>query len=111
MSQYLLDTSRYKQQKALVNMKSSNLLRFLEADVLNPKFIGKCLCLQASACNFIKKEAVAQVFSCEFCEIFKNTFFTEHLCATASDQCFPLFEKFRKSFDIWEYWYKNELQN
>ena len=27
------------------------------------------------ACNFIKKEALAQVFSCEFCEIFKNTFF------------------------------------
>ena len=26
------------------------------------------------ACNFIKKETVAQVFSCEFCESFKNTF-------------------------------------
>ena len=25
--------------------------------------------------NFIKKEALAQVFSCEFCEIFENTFF------------------------------------
>ena len=31
--------------------------------------------LQASACNFIKKEALAQVLSCEFCEIFKSTFF------------------------------------
>ena len=31
------------------------------------------------ACNFIKKEAPTQVFSFEFCEIFKNTFFTEHL--------------------------------
>ena len=28
---------------------------------------------------FIKKETLAQVFSCELCEIFKNTFFTEHL--------------------------------
>ena len=28
-----------------------------------------------SACNFIKKETLAQVFSCEFCEISKNTFF------------------------------------
>ena len=28
-------------------------------------------------CNFIKKETLAQVFSCEFCEISKNTFFTE----------------------------------
>ena len=25
------------------------------------------------ACNFIKKETLAQVFSCEFCEISKNT--------------------------------------
>ena len=30
--------------------------------------------LQAQACNFIKKETLAQVFSCEFCEISKNTF-------------------------------------
>ena len=31
------------------------------------------------ACNFIKKETPTQMFSCEFCEIFKNTFFIEHL--------------------------------
>ena len=36
------------------------------------------------ACNFIKKEFLAQVFSCEFCEISTNTFFTEHLRTTAS---------------------------
>ena len=30
-------------------------------------------------CNVIKKETLAQVFSCEFGEIFKNTFFKEHL--------------------------------
>ena len=35
-------------------------------------------------CNFIKKENLAQVFSCEFCEISKNTFFIEHLWKTAS---------------------------
>ena len=34
--------------------------------------------------NFIKKEALAQVFSCEFSEISKNTFFKEHLRTTAS---------------------------
>ena len=34
--------------------------------------------------NFIKKEPLPQVFSCEFCEISKNTFFTEHLRTTAS---------------------------
>ena len=38
----------------------------------------------ARVCNFIKKEALGQVFSCEFCRIFKNTFFKEHLRATAS---------------------------
>ena len=55
------------------------------------KFTGKHLCqslflikLQVSACNFIKKETLAQVFFCEFCEISKNTFFIEHLRNTAS---------------------------
>ena len=31
--------------------------------------------IKLRACNFIKKETLAQVFSCEFCEIYKNTFF------------------------------------
>ena len=39
----------------------------------------------ACATIFIKKETLAQVFSYEFCEISKNTFFTENLRATASD--------------------------
>ena len=38
------------------------------------------------ACNFIKKDTLAQVLSCEICEISKNTFFTEHLWTTASKQ-------------------------
>ena len=33
---------------------------------------------------FLKKETLAQVFSCELCEICKNTFFTEHVRMTAS---------------------------
>ena len=42
--------------------------------------------LQASALylQLIKKETLVQVFYCEFCEISKNTFFTEHHWATAS---------------------------
>ena len=35
-------------------------------------FLIKC---RAEACIFIKKESLAQVFFCEFCEINKNTFF------------------------------------
>ena len=34
--------------------------------------------------DFIKKETLAQVFSCEFYEISKNNFSTEHLRTTAS---------------------------
>ena len=40
--------------------------------------------LKPQACNFIKKETLAQVLSCDFCHISKNTFSTEHLWATAS---------------------------
>ena len=40
--------------------------------------------LQGEACNFIKKETLAHVFSCEFCGISKNTFFTEHFWTTVS---------------------------
>ena len=35
--------------------------------------------IKLQACNFIKKETLAQVFSYEFCEIFETNFFTEHL--------------------------------
>ena len=54
------------------------------------KFTGKHLCRspfliksQTSACNFIKKENLVQVFSCEFCKISQNTFFIGHLRTTA----------------------------
>ena len=46
------------------------------------KFTVKHLCqslffnkVTGGACNFIKKETLAQVFSCEVCEISKNTFY------------------------------------
>ena len=42
--------------------------------------------LQAEDCNFIENEALAQVFSFEFCKTSKNTFFTEHLFVTAFNQ-------------------------
>ena len=37
--------------------------------------------LSPQACNFIKKETLKRVFFCEFCEIFKNTYFVGHLIA------------------------------
>ena len=36
------------------------------------------------ASNVFKKEILARVFSCEFCKIFSNTFFTKHLRVNAS---------------------------
>ena len=51
------------------------------------EFTGKHLCRSLfynASCNFIKKDTPAKVFSREFCEIFKNTFFTEHLWEIAS---------------------------
>ena len=32
-----------------------------------------------AACNFVKKEALALVFSCEFCEFLRTSFFIEYL--------------------------------
>ena len=42
--------------------------------------------LQIEVCNFIKKETLAQVLFCEFCEISEIILFIEHLWATASVQ-------------------------
>ena len=42
-------------------------------------------CEKGGACNFIKKETLAQVFSCEFCEISKNTFFYRTPLVAASE--------------------------
>ena len=43
--------------------------------------------LQASRSEFFSKETSAQVFSCEFCEIFKNTFFYRQLVAAFNTTC------------------------
>ena len=48
---------------------------------------------------FIKKETLAQVFSCEFCEISKSTFFTEHIWATASEY-YQLTVSFHQKSDV-----------
>ena len=54
--------------------------------------------------NLVKKEALAQVLSCEFCEIFKNTYFTEHLRVTATEyHIFPMITLTLKMFlPTWE---------
>ena len=66
------------------SMKKSvlrNFAEFTRKHLCHSLFLNKVAGL---ACNFIKKETLAQVFSCEFCGISKNTFFTEQLWTTAS---------------------------
>ena len=41
--------------------------------------------LEPSGLHHFKKETPTQMFSCEFCEIFKDTFLIEHLGTTASE--------------------------
>ena len=43
----------------------------------------------AEACSFIKKKTLAQVFSYEFCETFKNTFFYKISPVAAPDYLHP----------------------
>ena len=75
---------------------------FCEKGVLRnfAKFTGKHLCQSLSfnkvagvASNFIKKETLAHVFSCEFCEISKNTFFYRTPLVAASERLLLLKRK------------------
>ena len=57
----------------LLLQKFKNCILSIEA--VAPSCSVKKMFLEISqACNFIKKETLAQVFSCEFCESSKNTF-------------------------------------
>ena len=67
---------------------SSRPKKFFKKVVLRnlTKFTGKHLCqslffnkVAGFSLQLYLKEALAQLFSCEFCEIFKNPFFKEHL--------------------------------
>ena len=67
------------------------------------KFTGKHQCqslffdkVAGDACNFIKKETLAQVFFCEFWEIYKNTFFYRTPLVPAS-----VLRAFCKLFYFW----------
>ena len=53
--------------------------------------------VEQRTCNFTKKDTLAQVFSCEFCGIFKITFLPEHLSTTTSD----LIKQSRKPLNFW----------
>ena len=63
----------------------------------------KCVFRNFASTSTLLKKRLRQVFSCEFCEISKNIFFTEHLGATASEN------DFRKRYFMWSSFHASEL--
>ena len=59
------------------------------------------LLIKLQPCNFIKKESLAQVFSCKFCEVSKNTFFSEHLWPTAFSERSYIWQKMNVLWSPW----------
>ena len=57
------------------------------------------------ACNFTKKETLVQVFSCEFCKISKNTFFTEHWWLLQYMRIHDLIFRSIRQYVYWQYAY------
>ena len=51
-----------------------NFTKFTGKHLYQSLFFNKVAGLRPQACNFIKKETLAQAFSYEYCEISKNTF-------------------------------------
>ena len=91
-SSWVLEFFFYFVFRENVFLRSSLQEVFYKEGVLKSlaKFTGKHLCQSfffnkvADTCNFIKKEALVQVFACEFCEISKNTFLERTPLMTAS---------------------------
>ena len=75
---------KIRAQHEIMKNRNSHRERYVRKGVLRNfvKFSGKRMCQSLffnkvtglRPCNFIKKEILAEVFSCEFCEISKNTF-------------------------------------
>ena len=98
MQQWDREKTRFKQIQATKTLLTLTKVKEFKRcmDILHPqtqgytfryeRYLNYSLQLQTSACNFIKKETLAQVFSCEFCEISKNTFSYKTLLVTATDQ-------------------------
>ena len=61
-------------------IKLQALFLFSKRNNQNTKgFLDDFKRVEVKACNFIQKETQSQVLPCKICDIFKNTFFTEHL--------------------------------
>ena len=72
---------------------------FLRASQNSQENICSRVSFFSKVVGLLKKETLAQVFSCEFSEIFKNTFFTEHLRATGSTYYKTIHNQSQKFWD------------
>ena len=83
----------------MTTYRSSHLMVFREEGVLRnfANLTGKRLCQRLF---FIKKGPLVQVFSCEFCEISKNTFF-QRTPPVAASELMEFELKWRKIY-IWK---------
>ena len=98
----------------ILNYRNSRSQMFFKVGVLKnfAIFIGKRLCwslffyqsCRPEASNFLKKETPAHLLSCEYWEVFKNSFLIEQLwwlllkVGNSFDICFVLFSKSFKVF-------------
>ena len=74
------------------------ILYFQPATLLKMRFQHKCFLriLQIFlVCNFIKNKTPTQMFSCGFCEIFKNIYF-ENICKSLLLMIYSLLDSFVK---------------
>ena len=85
LKNFTISTEKHLHQRHFLDKAASPKKGILENfAIFTGKHLRQSLFFnKVKACNFIKKETVAQVFSCEFCEISKSTFFTVHVWMTA----------------------------
>ena len=85
--QYCVSTMIFKPKRISLKLIWTELFRGKEA-VAQKNRVSFLIKLLAEACNFIKKETLAQVFSCEFYKISKNTFsYRTSPVATSGSSC------------------------
>ena len=65
-----------------------NFTKFTRKHLCQSLFFNKVASLRPAT---LFKKRLAQVFSCDFFEIFKDTIFTEHIWKTASEAAVPRF--------------------
>ena len=68
----VIETEAVVQRCSVKKAVLKNFAKFTEKHLCQSQFFNK---VAGAACNFIKKEALAQVYSRQFCKIFKNTSF------------------------------------